>query len=152
MQQMVGLAATKLPAWAWGMLPQRAALLLRTAARSYTESRLLPVFAVGGIAGSPLLLWPGHRSGRGIGSQESPGLGGVATLRGAGGSADSLESPKAWAYASSPRRPAVQLQAQVSGGLSRLGSMPPEPGSSYVANSPLTTNTVAQSPAAAHSE
>ena len=40
---MVGLAVTKLPVWVWGYLPSRAVLALRTAARSYSESKLLPV-------------------------------------------------------------------------------------------------------------
>ncbi len=127
-QQALGLGATKLPAWVWGYLPPRTALALRTAARSYTESRLLPVIAVGGISGSPLLSRGSHRGGKG--GLGSPGLGpgggisggvasGVSGIAGSGGSGDSLDSPKLRHYGS-PRRPSGQLQTAASGGLSSL--------------------------------
>lgn len=126
---MLGLGATKLPAWVWGWLPPSAALALRTAARSYTESRLLPVIAVGGISGaSPLLSRSSHRSK--AGHVGSPGLGPGGNIGGGnigsniggnGGSADSLDSPKLHRGYNSPRRPSGQLQTAVAGGLSSLG-------------------------------
>ena len=126
----MGLGATKLPTWVWGYLPPRAALALRTAARSYTESRLLPVIAVGGIAGSPLLSRSSHRSGK------PPGLGGLSTpgLGAGGGSAESLDSPT-WMRGGfgvgSPGRQAASLQPALSGlgraqSLQTQGSLHPQ--------------------------
>lgn len=157
-QQVLGLGATKLPAWVWHWLPPKAALALRTAARSYTESRLLPVIAVGGItaAGSPLLPRPGHRKvgslGGGVGTGTGAGLAGSLSA-GLGGSAESLESPKFRTHSGSPRRAPPQLQTAGSAGLSSLGRPSLEPGAlpgGFVQQSPLGAHPAVAVPSTPH--
>ena len=110
-----------MPAWMWGYMPSRAAFALRTAARSYVESRLLPVIAVGGIAstGTPLLSRArgSHRKAGGIGHS------------GLGSGTESADSPKLRVYGSSPRWGQSQLQTAGSAGLTSLSRQTPEPGS-----------------------
>ena len=110
-----------MPAWMWGYIPSRAAFALRTAARSYVESRLLPVIAVGGIAstGTPLL-------SRARGSHRKAGSVGHSGLC---STTESLDSPKVRVYSSSPRWGQSQLQTAGSAGLTSLSRQTPEPGS-----------------------
>jgi hypothetical protein len=105
----------------WGYIPSRAAFALRTAARSYVESRLLPVIAVGGIAstGTPLL-------SRARGSHRKSGS---ISHAGLGSTTESSDSPKLRVYGSSPRWGASQLQTAGSAGLTSLSRQTPEPGS-----------------------
>jgi hypothetical protein len=110
-----------MPAWMWGYIPSRAAFALRTAARSYVESRLLPVIAVGGIAstGTPLL-------GRARGSHRKAGSIGHSGL---GNGTELADSPKHRVYGSSPRWGQSQLQTAGSAGLTSLSRQTPELGS-----------------------
>jgi hypothetical protein len=122
LQQMLGLGASRMPAWMWGYIPSRVAAALRTAARSYVESRLLPVIAVGSIAstGSPLLSRP-RGSHRKVGSLGQSGLG-----AGQNSSTELLDSPKFRTYGSSPRRGPSQLQTPGLASMTSLSRQTPE--------------------------